>query len=201
MADSNDDIRKRAVSARAEEDLRFIRGAMERASSFTCVPGVGQILVGMTAFPATWIASRAASEVHALWIWIADAAIAVSIAIAAIVRKSRKIGVTLDSASTHRFLQVFLPPLGAAMVLTAVLVLRADRVDLVRPLWLLLYGTGVMTGGAFSIRLIPMMGVSFVILGLAAFLSPASWGDLYMVAGFGLIHIVFGAVIARWHGG
>jgi len=200
MAESNDDIRKRTVSARAEDDLRFIRGAMERASSFTCVPGVGQILVGLTAFPAARISSRAAGDLQAVWVWIVDAALAVTIAIAAIVRKSRRIEVTLDSASTRRFLQVFLPPLGAAMVLTVVLV-QAARFDLVRPLWLLLYGTGLMTGGAFSIRLVPIMGLSFVALGLAAFLSPSSWGDPYMVAGFGVVHIAFGIVIARWHGG
>ena len=173
---------------------------MERASSFTAVPGLGQILVGLTAFPTAWLAFRSATEMQAIWIWIFDAAIAVAIAVFAIVHKSRRLGLGLDSSTTRRFLQVFLPPLGAAVVLTLVLV-KAERADLVRPLWLLLYGTGILTGGAFTIRLVPVMGLVFVGLGLAAFLSPASWGDLYMAAGFGLVHIGFGLVIARRHGG
>lgn len=199
MVESENKPRNMTVGARAEDDLRFIRGAMERASSFTCVSGLGQILVGLTAFPTAWIASRASSEIGALWVWILDAPIAVAIAVSAIVHKSRRVGMTLDSSTTRRFLQVFLPPLGAAVVLTAVM-MRAGQTEVVRPLWLLLYGTGVMTGGAFSIRLVPLMGLMFVALGLAAFLSPSA-GDLYMAAGFGLVHIAFGIVIARRHGG
>lgn len=200
MDDSGKKDRPLGVGARAEEDLRYIRSAMERASSFTAVPGLGQILLGLTAFPAAWLASRSATEMQAIWIWIFDAAIAVAIAVFAIVHKSRRLHLGLDSSTTRRFLQVFLPPLGAAVVLTLVLV-KAERADLVRPLWLLLYGTGITTAGAFTIRLVTVMGLVYVGLALAAFLSPASWGDLYMAAGFGLVHIGFGIVIARRHGG
>ncbi|MCA9728545.1 MAG: hypothetical protein R3E12_08985 [Candidatus Eisenbacteria bacterium] len=188
------------LGARAEADLRYIRDAMSRAGSFTCVPGWGQVGIGLTAVPAAWVSSRSPDALRSVWVWIADAVLAVAIGGIAIVRKSKRLQIPVASGTTRRFLQVFLPPMGAAAILTVVLV-RAGRFDLVRPLWLLLYGTGVVTGGAFSIRLVPVMGATFVLLGIAAFLSPTSWGDVYMAGGFGLVHIGFGVVIARRHGG
>jgi hypothetical protein len=45
------------------------------------------------------------------------------------------------------------------------------------------------------------MGVAFMLAGVAAFLSPPVLGDAFMAAGFGGLHIVFGIVIWRKHGG
>jgi hypothetical protein len=45
------------------------------------------------------------------------------------------------------------------------------------------------------------MGLAFMLAGVAAFVSPPAWGNAYMAAGFGGLHIVFGIVIWRKHGG
>ena len=66
---------------------------------------------------------------------------------------------------------------------------------------LLLYGTALVAGGALSVRIVPVMGLAFMALGIAALGAPAAWGNAFMAAGFGGLHIVFGLVIARRYGG
>jgi hypothetical protein len=68
-------------------------------------------------------------------------------------------------------------------------------------MWLLLYGAAVMTGGAISVPLIPIMGVSHMALGGVAFVLPAAWGNVILALGFGVLNIVFGIIIIRKYGG
>jgi len=93
-----------------------------------------------------------------------------------------------------------IPPLVAGAVLTGAL-LRVGLMDLLPGTWLLLYGTSVVTGGSYSVRPVPIMGGAFMLAGVCALLTPATWGDAWMALGFGGLHIVFGIVIWRKHGG
>ena len=45
------------------------------------------------------------------------------------------------------------------------------------------------------------MGGCFMATGVAALAAPAAWGDWFMAIGFGGLHILFGIIIARRHGG
>jgi hypothetical protein len=189
-----------ALETRAADNLRFIRDTMERASSFTAVPGWGGVAMGATALGAA--AFSAASRTPAQWlgVWIAEACIAITIGAWAMARKARRTGTDLFSGPARRFLLTLTPPLAAGAVLTLALE-RAGRVDLLPGIWLLLYGTAVVTGGAMSIPTVLGMGALFMLLGLAALSSPSSWGTAYLAAGFGGLQILFGVVIARRHGG
>jgi hypothetical protein len=92
------------------------------------------------------------------------------------------------------------PPLVAACILTALL--RGTSVEgLIPGLWLLLYGSGVVSGGTFSVRPVPIMGACFMVLGIIALLAPIGWANGLLTLGFGGLHIVFGSIIARRYGG
>jgi hypothetical protein len=182
------------------DNLRFIRETMERSASFTHVSGLGGILMGAIALAAGVAASVATRPMAWLAIWLGAAGLSFAVAAWATARKSRAEGVPLLSGPGRRFAWNMIPPLLAGGVLTLGLV-RAGLFDLLPPTWLLLYGAGVVTGGSYSVRPIPLMGVGFMLAGVLALLSPPSWGDAYMAGAFGGLHVVFGFVIWRKHGG
>jgi hypothetical protein len=173
---------------------------MERASSFTAVPGWGGVAMGITALGAAAIASSQASPMAWLLTWITEAVLAIAIAGWTTYSKARAAGSSLFSGPGRRFVYSFAPPLLVGLLLTA-LQLRTGVVGAIPGEWLLLYGTGVVTGGAFSIRVVPLMGLCFMVLGAVALFCPWSWGNIFLAAGFGGLHIIFGSVIARKYGG
>ncbi|HXE74998.1 MAG TPA: hypothetical protein VNN18_05075 [Candidatus Xenobia bacterium] len=187
------------LDSHAAEHLRFIRQTMERAGSFTAVPGWGGVAMGAVALVAAPLAARAAVPADRLRIWLAAAAVAVLIGVVSILLKARATGMSLRSGPARKFALAFAPPLAAGALLT--LVLRRAGLDPLLPgVWLLLYGVAVVAGGAYSVPIVPVMGAGFLLLGALALLVPA-WGTPLMAAGFGALHILFGFIIARRHGG
>lgn len=189
-----------ALDDRARDNLRFIRETMERAGSFTAVPGWGGIAIGITALGAAAIASRQASALDWLLTWVGEAIVASAIAVWTTLTKARGAGSPLLSGPGRRFVYSFAPPLFVGALLT-LLFARTGYMGPVAGVWLLLYGTGVVTGGAFSIRIVPLMGLCFMVLGAVALFSPPSWGNALLATGFGGLHILFGAMIAGKYGG
>jgi hypothetical protein len=189
-----------ALHMRAIDNLRYIRETMENAVTFTAVSGFGEIAVGLTAFAAAFVASRQTNPRAWLFCWLGEALVALVLTSAAIIWKARQAGVSFFSRPGRRFALGLLPPLIAGALLTAVL-FQAGSVWVLPGLWLLLYGTGVVTGGAFSARVVPVMGLGFMAFGTFALLAPASWGDAILAAGFGGLNLTFGIFIARRHGG
>ena len=187
------------LQSQAADNLRFIRQAMESSGSFTSVPGWGGILMGLSALAAAAAAEWLAPD-RWLEIWIGVAMLAFAIGGGAMARKARAQGVRLSRGVGRRFLLSLTPPLAAAALLTVALT-RAGLAELVPATWLLLYGAGVITGGAFSVRLVPMMGACFMVLGVVALLAPQGWSNPILAAGFGGCHLLFGGIIARRYGG
>jgi hypothetical protein len=188
------------VGGRAIDNLRFIRETMERAISFTAVPGKGGIGMGITALVTAGVSQLARTREEWLGIWLVGAFVAFSIGLWAMARKARRAGATLFEGPARRFLLTLSPPLLAGGALTLALE-RAGQTAILPGVWLLLYGTAVVTGGAFAIRIIPTMGLLFMLLGCLALICPPAWGDGFLAAGFGALEIAFGIVIARRHGG
>ena len=188
-----------AIEHRAADNLRFIRETMERASAFTVVPGQGGIGIGITALAAGWIAQHYPPPAQ-FWIWFCEGALAGLLGIMALYWKSRQISLSLWAKPARRALLSFITPLFAGAVLTLALY-RLEQITLMAGLWLLLYGVAVVTAGAFSVRVVPVMGFCFLILGSTALFAPPCFGNLCMMAGFGGLHIVFGSIIASKYGG
>ena len=188
------------LEAHAADNLQFIRETMERAASFTAVPGWGGVVMGITALGAGVIAVGQSSKEAWLITWLAEAVLAFVIAACAMVWKARAAGVPLLTAAGRKFALSFAPPLLVGVLLTVVLY-QAGLTSAIPGMWLLLYGTAVVAGGAFSIQVVPLMGLCFMVLGAAALFTPESWNNWFMVSGFGGLHIVFGIVIARRYGG
>jgi hypothetical protein len=180
--------------------INYIRSTMERAGSFTAVPGAGGLLMGLTAVGAAALAQSRRSAEEWFLVWAAEMALALAIGAAAMIRKARHEGLPLSAGASRKFMASFPPALLAGAVLTWPLY-HAGQLDVLASVWLLLYGVAVIAGGVFSVRIVPAMGAAFMLLGVGPLVAPEVPRDLYLGVGFGGLHIVFGWLIYRRHGG
>ena len=187
------------LQAHAMDNLRYIRQTIERAGSFTAVPGVGGVMMGVTALAAAWVSGRRQDAGWRLTIWLIEAVIAMAIGIAGAALKSQRARMPLLSGPGRKFVAGFAPPMVAGALLTAAL-FRIGAAGYLPGMWLLLYGAGVLAGGAASVRVVPLMGACFMAVGAAALAVPSAGGAM-LAAGFGGLHVLFGMVIAVKYGG
>ncbi len=182
------------------DNLRFIRGMMERAGTFTALSGWGQVVIGLTAIGAALVAAR--QTLPSAWVatWLAEGGIAAGISVASMAIKSHTANMPLLTGPMRKLILSFSPPMLVGAVLTAVFV-DHQLFAFLPGVWMLLYGAAVITAGSFSVGSVPVMGAGFMLVGAAAFLAPVSWTTPLMIVAFGGLHIVFGVWIARRHGG
>ena len=189
-----------ALHERAMDNLRYIRETMERASAFTGISGWGEVAIGISAFAASIVAALQLTFRAWLAVWIAEGLISLLIAGWSMDRKARAVQMPLMSGPGRKAVFSLSPPIIAGGLLTIVLV-RVGMTNAIPGMWLLLYGTGVVTGGMFSVGIVPIMGLCFMCLGALALFAPPTFANWFMAAGFGGLHLVFGFIIARKYGG
>ena len=192
------------IQAHAAENLRFIRDAMARASEFTAVPGWGGVAMGGTALVAAAVSGPPDNSRRWMLIWLADAAVAAAIGLAAVARKAQRSGTPLSTAApARRFALAYVPPLVAGMILTAVFaaldllayIAVAERGAIVSLRREIRPGSGWASPGSVSgtdVGLlaafgITQIGLGFVFLTIGARLLPA--GDVALIT---LLEIVLG---------
>jgi hypothetical protein len=188
------------IDARAADHLRYIRETMESAAEFTAVPGWGGLAMGITALAAASLAARQTTPRAWLLVWLAEVFVAVAIAAPAAATKAKRANSSLFSGPGRKFVLSFAPPIIVGGLLTLAL-FQMGAVAVLPGVWLLLYGTAIVTGGAFSVRAVPIMGLCLMALGAAALFAPAEWGNWFMAAGFGAVQSIFGVWIAIRYGG
>jgi hypothetical protein len=182
------------------DNLRFIRETMEAAGTFTAVSGWGQVVIGVTAIFAALLASRQTARPEWVLVWCAEAILALLISVWFMYDKARSASLPLLTGTARKLLFSFTPVFVVGMVLTFAM-MKMELYALLPGVWMLLYGTAVVAAGAFSVRIVPVMGAAFIVVGAVALFAPPAWNTALMILGFGALHIVFGAIIARRHGG
>ncbi len=188
------------MQARAMDNLRFIRGVMEAAGTFTAVSGWGEVVIGITAIGAALVAAAQGEPWNWVTTWLAEAGIAAGISVASMSLKAHSANMPLISGPMRKLVLSFSPPIVVGAILTAVL-LQHQSFGMLPGVWMLLYGAAVVSAGTYSVRSVPVMGTAFMALGTVALVAPASWITALLITGFGGLHIVFGLWIARRHGG
>jgi len=188
------------MQARAMDNLRFIRETMEAAGTFTAVSGWGQVVIGLTAILAALLAASQSAPVEWVLVWAGEAILALVISVWFMYNKAKTASLPLLTGSARKLLFSFTPVAVVGMLVTFAFMKRG-MIPLLPGMWMLLYGTAVVAAGAFSVRIVPVMGAAFILTGAVALLAPSTWSTALMITGFGLLHIVFGVVIARRHGG
>ncbi len=189
-----------SLQGRAMDNLEFIRDAMQRSTEFTAVPGYGGVLIGITAIGAGIIAFGQTANRTWLLIWLIEAVLAFSIGLLTMWQKSKMVETPLSSPPARKFALGFAPPIIAGVILTGLFFFN-NLIGYLPTVWLTLYGTAVVSGGAYSVRAVPVLGWLFIALGAASVFLPAMYGNLLMATGFGGLHIIFGFLIARKYGG
>jgi hypothetical protein len=188
-----------ALHERALADLRFIRQTMEGAAAFTTLSGAALVAIGLSAVAAGALAGSTPGPAW-LRVWIAEAGLALIVGVLSTLWKARAARLPILAGPLRKFALALAAPLLVGVVLTTTLA-RAEFYGVLPSAWLMLYGTGLLAGGAFSIRLVPMMGACFLGLGMATALAPPVLGSAALALGFGGLHVAFGALVARGHGG
>jgi hypothetical protein len=195
-------LRPASMRQRALDDLGFIRATMERTASYRAVPGWGGMRMGILALAATPFAISAPNSLRWFVVWAVAALVGASIGAFEMLRKARFEDVSLFTGAGSRFAKALAPGLITGGLLTIVLQ-KIGPLELLPAVWLLCYGTAVVGAGAHSIRAVRSMGLCFMLVGALALLGVVFApdkrlaGDLCMALGFGVLHVVFGIVIAR----
>lgn len=195
--------RTTSITRRAGDDLRIIRQTMQRAATFTSVPSWTGVLMGAVGLTAAWRAFHAASNERWLTLWLGAAALASLIALGDVLgvfSRGRQDGRASLTSSARRFLGALAPSFATTALLTVAFA-RAGLFEWLPPVWLLGYGSAVVAAGALSIPAVTWMGLCFLALGAGSLATPAIFGDAWLAAGFGGLHVAFGLWIARHHRG
>src|SRR5437660_12467185 len=91
-----------SLHTHAMDNLKFIRETMERAGSFTAVPGWGGVAMGVTAVLASFVAAMQVSIGAWLATWLIEGTLAVAIGILAMCRNASKAGLPMWSAPARK---------------------------------------------------------------------------------------------------
>ena len=156
--------------------------------------------MGAIRLAAAVLAGNQPSAERWLVVWLLAAAVAWALASAPCGARPLACWLAAGGPIGRRFETSLAAPLVAGAALTWGVWMSGDQA-LIPAVWLLLYGTGVLAGGVFSVAPVRLLGVAIMAMGVAALATPPAWGNVWLGIGFGGLQVGFGLYIARRHGG
>ena len=188
------------IHEHAEDNLRFIRSAMERAERVSAVSGAGAMAMGVIALVAMAVGATSTELFRQLSVWVITAFVAGSVGALACAYKARRNDMQFSADPGRRFLLCLIPALLVGVVLTAAL-LPGAQAGLLPGLWMMLYGAGVLAAGTYAAPPVMHMGGSFLVAGVFTYALPVEWANVLLGLTFGGLHLFFGYQVFRHHGG
>ncbi len=192
----------------ARENLLYIRKTLEAAGQFTAVPGkclmaAGFVTLAGSVFNGFVTGAPWSSKFNpdlALATWGIVLGLSLAIVSIGIYRKSLQMCAPIRPPLLRKLLWSLCPALFVGGLLTN-LAIHSNNLDWLPVIWLGCYGVAVTNGGQVSVAPVRYMGLCFLAAAAGAAISPRETGLAWLALGFGWLHIVYGAYIARRHNG
>ncbi|HEY0977770.1 MAG TPA: hypothetical protein VGE21_09890 [Flavobacteriales bacterium] len=204
------------VSEQQLEDLGHIRSLMDRSSRFLSLSGLSGVWAGAVALVGAWLAHAHISsfvgtdrdpvtygsleDVDYIGFVVRMLGLATGVLALALLgafwftwRRSRSLGQGLWNDTGKRLLWNMLIPLGTGGLFGLAL-FSYGLPGLVAPATLIFYGLGLVNASKYTLTELRWLGLCEVGLGLVA-LTWIGAGLLFWAIGFGVLHIVYGAVM------
>lgn len=194
-----------------EKDLASIRTIMERSSKFISLSGLSGVLAGIYAlcgataayfmihYPISPLHYRIYS-VNEPGVLIKLILLAACVFVASLLtglwlsnKKARKHGQKLWSPATRTILINISIPLLTGGIFILIL-LNTGHFGLAAPASLVFYGLALIQGSLNTFDEIRYLGFSEIVLGLISAMLPG-YGLVFWALGFGILHIVYGAIM------
>jgi uncharacterized membrane protein YgdD (TMEM256/DUF423 family) len=108
-------------------------------------------------------------------------------------QKAKKVGEKVWNAAAKRLLINFCIPLFTGGIF-AILLLRHEIYGLIAPITLIFYGLACLNASKYTLKDVRYLGITEIVLGLIA-VEFSGYGLYFWVLGFGICHIVYGALM------
>lgn len=195
------------------EDIKEIRSMMEKSSRFISLSGLSGISAGVVAligaFVAGWYINAnvqlaegqinriAAVNLEDILFFLLDAAVVLVLALTFAtyfaVRKARIQGLPVWNKAAELTLINLLIPLATGAIFCFILYYYNIYL-LIAPATLLFYGLALLNASKYTLGEVRYLGICEIILGLIAMIIPG-YTILFWAFGFGILHIIYGAVM------
>jgi general stress protein CsbA len=190
--------------------LSDIRSMMERSSRCISLSGLSGVFAGVFALCGAFAAYSKLMSVYesyrsmegiiyndTILFFLADAALvliaSLTVGTLLTIRNSKRKGIKVwDSASKRLLINLAIPLIAGGLF--CLVLLYHGIIGLVAPATLIFYGLALINASKYTFNDIRYLGICEIILGLAASIY-IGYGLFFWAIGFGLLHIIYGAVM------